>query len=326
MSSGDEKSREDSPTSGQVSRTSSRGSSRGSGSARRPQGPGNIIEFVDSQDPNVKSAIQRHTAYHSAAQRREARLRSLRRGTQPRYLEWGRRPVSEPPGTSPTREGGSTPAIGTAGSTQGSETGPGIDSHLLGQLPAWSAPGSRSLSPNLQVSAEDELAIRNYLQNTCEGLLNDPMQQLIIAFIRTDEACTQLLLAYCYATSAGRTRQRAFAEQALQSAQRYFGRGTNLLWNRLRDPGHASSDANIQAVLLLVAYTSDFGQENEVEIHADALRTMVAQRHGLIAITNTVLRNQLASIADTRKYHLTMAAPHDCGAPVRFSDGFWPRS
>lgn len=56
------------------------------------QRSGNIIEFVDSQDPNVKSAIQRHTAYHSAAQRREAKIQSLRRGSQSRYLEWGRRP------------------------------------------------------------------------------------------------------------------------------------------------------------------------------------------------------------------------------------------
>lgn len=55
----------------------------------------NIIEFVDSQDPNVRSAIQRHTAYHSAAQRRDARSRLLRRSSQARYLEWTRRPRTE---------------------------------------------------------------------------------------------------------------------------------------------------------------------------------------------------------------------------------------
>lgn len=54
--------------------------------------PANIIEFVNSDDPNVRSAIQRHTAYHSAAQRRDARSRLLRRPSQNRYLEWGRRP------------------------------------------------------------------------------------------------------------------------------------------------------------------------------------------------------------------------------------------
>lgn len=55
------------------------------------QRPANIIEFVNSDDPNVRSTIQRHTAYHSAAQRRDARSRLLRRSSQSRYLEWGRR-------------------------------------------------------------------------------------------------------------------------------------------------------------------------------------------------------------------------------------------
>ena len=89
MSTGDdEKSRKSSPS------RSTRPSNRPSGTRPRP-GPANIIEFVDSQDPNVKSAIQRHTAYHSAAQRREARLQSLRRGNQLRYLDWGSRQGTE---------------------------------------------------------------------------------------------------------------------------------------------------------------------------------------------------------------------------------------
>lgn len=66
----------------------SRREARRSSSTRPP----NVVEFVDSQDPNVRSAIQRHTAYHSAAQRRDARSRLLRRSSQSRYLEWGRRP------------------------------------------------------------------------------------------------------------------------------------------------------------------------------------------------------------------------------------------
>lgn len=61
----------------------------------RPQ-RSNLIEFVDSQDPNVRSAIQRHTAYHSAAQRREARSRLLRRSSSSRYFEWARRPGTDP--------------------------------------------------------------------------------------------------------------------------------------------------------------------------------------------------------------------------------------
>lgn len=48
------------------------------------------ITFVDSQDPNSRSTIQRHTAHHSNAQRRQARLEILRRD-RPRVLEWTRR-------------------------------------------------------------------------------------------------------------------------------------------------------------------------------------------------------------------------------------------
>lgn len=80
-------------------RTSSQ-SSRSSNRSR--SNPPNVIEFIDSQDPNTKSAIQRHTAYHSAAQRRDARMQLLRRGSQSRYFEWGRRPVAEAPGQGPT--------------------------------------------------------------------------------------------------------------------------------------------------------------------------------------------------------------------------------
>jgi hypothetical protein len=74
----------DNPSQDRTSRQGRRGNSDG-------QQPSNIIEFVDSQDPNLRSAIQRHTAYHSAAQRRETRSRLLRRSSQARYLEWTRR-------------------------------------------------------------------------------------------------------------------------------------------------------------------------------------------------------------------------------------------
>jgi hypothetical protein len=84
MSNNDDESRDNSP--------SRPGKSTSRPSAPKPRrGPANVIEFIDSQDPNVKSAIQRHSAYHSAAQRREARIQSLRRGSQSRYMEWGRR-------------------------------------------------------------------------------------------------------------------------------------------------------------------------------------------------------------------------------------------
>lgn len=75
------------------SRSGRRNSERDSDGQRSSSS--NIIEFINSQDPNVRSAIQRHTAYHSAAQRREARSRLLRRSSQTRYLEWTRRPRTE---------------------------------------------------------------------------------------------------------------------------------------------------------------------------------------------------------------------------------------
>jgi hypothetical protein len=61
-------------------------------------------EFIDSQDPNTKSQIQRHTAHHAVQQRREAaRQRLLREGSTPRLFKWQRRPNAEstsPPSSS----------------------------------------------------------------------------------------------------------------------------------------------------------------------------------------------------------------------------------
>ena len=57
-----------------------------------------VIEFINSQDPNTRgtrSAIHRHTAYHTAAQRRDAGIRSLRDPGRPRLFEWRRR-TSQP--------------------------------------------------------------------------------------------------------------------------------------------------------------------------------------------------------------------------------------
>jgi len=80
-------------------------------------GPPKIIEFVNSQDPNVRSAIQRHTAYHSAAQRRDARSKLLRRSSQSRYLEWGRRPPRAEADTT-TTSSASSASISPAPSTE----------------------------------------------------------------------------------------------------------------------------------------------------------------------------------------------------------------
>ena len=53
------------------------GSTRADSQSRRNSTTRQLITFVDSQDPNSRSAIQRHTAHHSNAQRRDAWLHPL---------------------------------------------------------------------------------------------------------------------------------------------------------------------------------------------------------------------------------------------------------
>jgi len=145
----------------------------------------------------------------------------------------------------------------------------------------------------------------------------------VMTHLRSDEASRSLLLAYAFAT-----RQRMFAtpegEQDSENSQTYYGRGTSILWSRLADRRHASSDSNIQAVLLLVAYTSDFGQPNEVEIHANALRAMVTQRGGVDSFAHSPpLQHQISAIETSRTFHLTLLCGTFCPSPRRFPPGFW---
>jgi hypothetical protein len=65
-------------------------------SATRTSRPTLNYEFVDSQDPNTRSQIQRHTAHHAAQQRREAaRQRLLSETSTSRLFEWQRRPDAD---------------------------------------------------------------------------------------------------------------------------------------------------------------------------------------------------------------------------------------
>ena len=149
-----------------------------------------------------------------------------------------------------------------------------------------------------------------------------------IAFIRLNEACTQLLLAYAHALRNRLQEPPSATSPDHQAAQRYLLRGTSLLRNRLRDSQTASSDANIQAVLLLVSYTADFGSPAQVDIHADGLRTMTQQRGGLEALGatgNAVLHRQLVEMDTARRYHLTLGCQYDCSRELRFPGGFWAR-
>ena len=358
MSTGDDKSTGSSPNksprrSRPASRPPSRPSSRAS-SARPRQGPANIIEFVDSQDPNVKSAIQRHTAYHSAAQRREARMQSLRRGTQSSYLDWGRRQETEPTsGISPVSSSSSphqTIAFEYTDFPPGS-----LSTTPAPILPTSDPPtlsrqssGESTTTTTTLTSSEEALlqflkfyirAQHNLVPSNRESIThlqdlptttlspNHPVLSFLdatVSFIRLDEACTQLLLAYAHALRSRLQENPASTETDNQSARTYLARGTSLLRNSLHDSATASSDANIQAVLLLVSYTADFGIVRETDIHADALRTMVQQREGLEFWSGRpVVHRQLIAANTARRYHLTLSCQSDCCRDVRFPGGFW---
>lgn len=353
MSSSEEKSRDSSPRRG--SRRSSLGTPRASRQEARHearheprhearQSRANVIEFVDSQDPNVKSAIQRHTAYHSAAQRREARLKSLRRSNQSRFLEWGRRQgTGDAPPVSPSSSASSLP-LSPVVSLQGTERPTGVlptggenisppssELQSLATTPSresttsnWSSAEDALIEGMSMLSASSRILTSIDVRKVCPHTAHEQLFRALITFLRCDEACTQLLLAYCHAARAKKQSARAEAEKDQQAAQQRFVHGTNILWNRLRDPSHASSDVNIQAVLMLVAYTSDFGQTNEVDIHADALRTMVRQRGGIDALqNNSILHQQLQMLDTSRTDHLTLDCVTGCSRPLRFANGFW---
>ena len=310
----------------------------------------NAIEFVDSQDPNVRSAIQRHTAYHSAAQRRDARSRLLRRSSQSRYLEWGRRPRLDTDVTTSSASSASSVSISPAPSMSERPEHQGQTSSSTQAEQESDRSTSRSASiPGIEtmtivppaMSEEDSIlqfckshtflnffryngnANISFLDSStfCQHSQFRDLFDMATTFMREHEASRHLLLAYAYAT---RWKMNSSPEtvQDQVDAQAHFGRGTNILWNRLRISGHASSDANIQAVMILIAYTSDFGQPREVSLHADALRTMVEQRGGIDAFGhNPALQQQLWQIERSREFHLTLGCEDSCTSALRFPDG-----
>lgn len=177
------------------------------------------------------------------------------------------------------------------------------------------------------ISCLQELAAENLSSNQPHA----QALEAVFAYIRLDEVSTQLLLAYAHSLRARLQETPSSTEQDQQTAQIYLTRGTSLLRNRLRDSTTASSDANIQAVSLLVTYSADFGSSTEVEIHADALGIMVQQRGDLEALSasgtgSTILHRQLVEMDNARRYHLTLACQEDCCRELRFPSGFWSRT
>ena len=116
----------------------------------------------------------------------------------------------------------------------------------------------------------------------------------------------------------------AEAESDLNEAQVFYGTGTRLLRDRLTNPDSASSDGNIQAVLLLIAFASDNGSLEEARIHTGALSRMVRQRGGLSALETEVdsrLMLQLHSVPGSVHRHLTLQCGKDCLGELRFPQG-----
>ncbi|RVX72364.1 hypothetical protein B0A52_04569, partial [Exophiala mesophila] len=283
---------------------------RQSSGERRP----NTIEFVDSQDPNVRSAIQRHTAYHSAAQRRDARTRYLQRPGRSRFLPWGRRPArgrSEQPTSSASSASSLSispvPSIERPADQSRSSSNPldqdsQASNSRSASLPDTETTLSVSVSTN---NVRDEAVLEFWATTHCQHNRRTPLLDGALAYMQEHEASRSLLLAYAYAM-----RWKLYSSpetvQDQVDAQANLGRGTNLLWNQLRVSGTISPDPVIQTVLLLIAYTADFGQVSEVQIHVDALRTMVAQRGGIGSFGhNSILQQQLWGIGTSRTFHIT---------------------
>lgn len=113
-------------------------------------------------------------------------------------------------------------------------------------------------------------------------------------------------------------------ESDRNDAQRLYGRGTRLLRDRLTNPNTASSDGNIQAVLLFIAYASDTGSTEEALIHLGALSRMIKQRGGLKTLEaeiDAILWLQIRSISHSRRLHLTLECGPECPCEPRFPNG-----
>ena len=151
----------------------------------------------------------------------------------------------------------------------------------------------------------------------CSHLALHEQRAEIVSKIISDEASTFLLIAYLL-TSKGNARRTRSSQDDITTSIEYRSRGQDILLQRLLDVSQASSDMNIQAVLILVALVGDFGESSEVNIHINGLRNIVNQRGGLARVLDPTLQRQLRSLATSKKLHLTLECPF-CDMPVRFT-------
>jgi len=158
------------------------------------------------------------------------------------------------------------------------------------------------------------------LERICSHIHKDTFRR-VIEYIKGAGPCSNsLLIAYILACR-GRPKQNSQDEADPNDANQFYRVGTRLLRDRLTSSETASSDENIQAVLLLIAYASDTGSIEEVPIHTSALARMIRQRGGLEALEAEIdpaLMLQLQAIPKSRALHLTMECESKCTAEQRF--------
>lgn len=332
------------------------GSTRPERPLRRPASSRLPITFVNSQDPNSRSTIQRHTARHSNAQRRVARLQSLRSSSsRPRLLEWQRRRSSvEADGVSTTSAQSSAssltispaPGFGRSASAPGdisSEIASAITAGSDLQMPrildrSISAPTQDSVEETLYVLTNQDIERCKFswtvlyvsllttpldLQITCVHGQPDQYRSVIDYILTTDPSSAAILASYILALLALDPSQTHSTEDQIRS-QHAYTYGTRLLRARLTNPATVASNINLQCVLLLVAYASDMRTPAETSIHVSALTRMVQQRGGMAQLLEEVepmLALQLTEIAQSRVRHLTVPCGIDCEYDLRFPDG-----
>lgn len=139
-----------------------------------------LITFVDSQDPNSRSAIQRHTAHHSNAQRRDARLRSLR-SNRPRLLEWQRRLSTDTDAASNTSPQDSTTSTSPspAPPMRTNLSAPSSISTEVTKADAVDPDRDRATVPPVQQAdqpTDDEPFLSDELTNNCKCILSPTIQ------------------------------------------------------------------------------------------------------------------------------------------------------
>lgn len=329
--------------------------SRSERASRRPTTARPSLTFVNSQDPNSRSTIQRHTARHSNAQRRIARLQSLRgSSSRPRLLEWQRRRPSVEGDTISTTSGQSSASsltISPAPGLRGPASAPGdISSEIASaatEIPEFQPQivlDHLTFATSAQDPADEPLyrltsqeiercrSDRTYyslfrylltppdLQTTCIHSQPDLYRSVINSILTTDLSSTAILTSYVLAILDLQPAHSTSTTEQSRSQQAYTN-GTRLLRARLSNPTTAASDINIQSVLLLIAYAADTRTPAETSLHVSALTWMVQQRGGLAQLldeVDPVLGMQLSEIARSHVRHLTVPCGIGCEYDLRF--------